>query len=119
MRYDLRAPCAKCPFRSDIRPFIRAERARGILEGNAEFACHATLDYDNRDSDGEASETPKTNHCAGVLIILERECRPHQMMRICERLGMYDARNLEMESPVYDSIEECVRAHKREERRRA
>jgi hypothetical protein len=115
--YNLRKPCAKCPFRNDIRPFIHPERARDILEGGASFTCHKTIDYDDnppyddngdlilgRCEDGE-------QHCAGVLIILEKENSPHQMMRIAERLGMYDRTKLDMTAPVYDSIEECVEAH--------
>lgn len=117
MDYDLHAPCAQCPFRSDIKPFINAARAREILTCGAEFACHKTLDYANADDDGEARETKHTKHCAGVLIILEREEQPHQMMRISERLGMYDASKLKMDAPVYDSIADAVRAHKSAKRR--
>ena len=117
MKYELTAPCVQCPFRSDIRPFIAPERARQILTNNAEFACHKTLDYQRPDEDGDATETKNTQHCAGVLIILEKEQRPHQMMRICERLGMYDASKLKMDAPVYDSIADAVRAHRKTRKR--
>lgn len=110
MKYDLITPCAQCPFRSDVRPFIKAERAREILTGNAPFACHKTCDYDG----GEEGEiTEDTQHCAGVLIILEKENAPHQMMRICERIGFYDRRKLRMDAPVYDSIHVCIAAHRK------
>jgi hypothetical protein len=42
----------------------------------------------------------KTPHCAGALIFLEKREEPHQMMRICERLGMYDRTKLNMNANV-------------------
>lgn len=110
MKYDLRTPCASCPFRSDIRPFIRAARVKEIINSNAEFACHKTCDYDEDDG---GSVGPKAQHCAGLLILLEKIGRPHQMMRICERLGLYDASKLDMDAPVYESKVDAVKAHMR------
>lgn len=119
MKYDLTTPCKDCPFRSDIEPFVSAARAREILDGGAEFACHKTVKYgDEVNEEGEEiADTSKSQHCAGVLIILEKEEQPHQMMRICERLGMYDARKLDMDAPVYETIEDAVHAHRRKRRR--
>jgi hypothetical protein len=34
------------------------------------------------------------------LIYLEKRQQPHQMMRIAERLGLYDYRQLDMQAPV-------------------
>jgi len=110
VNYDLRKPCVTCPFRSDVPPFITAGRAAGILAGGAGFACHKTVDYD--DDTGDGMVTRKSQHCAGVLIILEKENRPHQMMRICERLGFYDPSKLDMAAPVYGSIRAAIRAHR-------
>lgn len=50
------------------------------------------------------------HHCAGFLILLEKE-GPNQMMRIAGRLGIYDASILDIDSPVYESVSECVEAH--------
>lgn len=111
MRYDLTTPCAQCPFRSDITPFIRPERAQEILSGDA-FACHKTLDAEGRIHDA-------SQHCAGVLIILEHDETPHQMMRICERIGLYDRRKLRMDAPVYQGADEAIAAHKRRWKKRA
>ncbi len=113
MKYEMRQPCPKCPFRSDVKPYITPTRAREILTGNAEFACHATLDYAHDDEDGEGKETPKTQHCAGVLICLEHDERPHQMMRIAESLRFYDRTKLDMDAPVYRGVREAIEAHKR------
>lgn len=41
-------PCAHCPFRTDVRPYLRPERARdiaGALLAGEDFPCHATIDY--------------------------------------------------------------------------
>ena len=108
MNYDLAKPCAKCPFRTDVAPYITQGRVRQILTGGADFACHATVKYDN---DGDGVITRKSQHCAGVLIILEKENRPHQMMRICERIGLYDRTKLDMVAPVYASIKAALAAH--------
>lgn len=113
MKYDLRKPCDSCPFRSDITPFILPESAEEILTGQGDFPCHKTTNFED-DLDGEASpcrDTSNEHHCAGFLILLEKEGRPNQMMRISERLGMYDPNKIDMDAPVYDSIEECIEAH--------
>lgn len=44
--------------------------------------------------------TDKSVHCAGALIFNEKRHTPNQMMRICERLGFYDARKLDMKAGV-------------------
>lgn len=36
-----------------------------------------------------------------MLILAERDGGPNQMMRICERLGMYDPSKLDTSAPVY------------------
>lgn len=113
MNYDLKSPCKHCPFRSDIKPFIAAERARDILSGN-EFQCHKTVAWVEDDDGNEVqADKSKPQHCAGVLILLEKEERPHQMMRIAERIGLYDHKLLDMKAPVYDSISDCLRAHRK------
>lgn len=41
------------------------------------------------------------------------------MMRISERIGMYDRRKLNMDAPVYDSFAEMIEAHKKARKGRA
>jgi hypothetical protein len=110
--YGMTTPCAACPFRSDIRPFLRVARVREIERAlvRSEFPCHKTTQHDD---EGEYVPTGQEVHCAGALILLEKEGRPSQMMRIAERLGMYDARRLDMQAPVYESFDAMVRAAKR------
>ena len=111
--YRLTAPCAHCPFRSDIRPYLRKDRVREIQRSLvlAEFPCHETTTHSAED--GEAVRTGNEAHCAGALILLEKIERPSQLMRIAERLGMYDRHKLRMNSPVFDSFQAMIRAQPR------
>ena len=116
MNMTLTAPCGDCPFRSD-RPFPLArgrvtEIERALERGT--FTCHKTLDY-NRSDDGEPVEPPRTQHCAGALILLEKLHRPSQLMRIYERLDGYDRTKLDMNAPVYDTFAEMRRGCGRRE----
>ncbi len=111
MTYDLHKPCKSCPFLK--KGGVRLTRGRVneiagmMLAGKwGEFPCHKTT---REDSDGELAETPKSKHCAGALIFAEKHNRPTQMMRICERLGMYDRTKLEGHDDVFDSIQEMRR----------
>jgi len=110
MRYDLTKPCDLCPFRNDEkRLFVHPSTLERMASG--EFCCHKTGQVSE---DGEAIEpTEKSQHCAGALIMLEKMERPHQMMRICERLGMYDRTKLDMKAPVFSSFAEVRKASRR------
>ncbi len=110
MHFGLKRPCANCPFRTDIRPFLTPARAAEICNAmlaDESFWCHKTIDYDG-ESDG--ATTKKTQHCAGALILLERLDRPNQLMRIAERLGVYDRTQLDMAAPVFESPDAFVHA---------
>lgn len=109
MKYELKSPCLNCPFRNDIQFQLDDGRVREIEESlnRASFPCHKTVNYT---SDGETEIGPDAQHCAGALILLEKlEC-PSQMMRIAERLGMYDRKKLNMDAPVFDSFDEMNEA---------
>lgn len=119
--YTLTGPCADCPFRSDKAPFLDEDRAKDIalsLEQGSTFYCHKTIDYDRAwEGDGapDGDITGKSRACAGSLITLEKEDRPNQIMRIGERLGLYDRTRLDMDAPVFSSMQEWVAAHRRGE----
>lgn len=108
MKFDLETPCANCPFRSDVKPFIRPERAVELV-GVPSFPCHKTVDYRNSSS-GEVTE--QSQMCAGYMILHENENSPTQMMRIAERLGVYDPENLDPDAQVYASFEDFIEAHR-------
>lgn len=114
--YTLKSPCANCPFRNDNPTYLREERAREIaasLRSGSTFYCHKTVDYveDPEDDGTEGRIGSRGRACAGALATMEKEGTPHQMVRIAERLGIYDPSVLDMDSPVYDSLTEWVRAH--------
>lgn len=118
MNFDMTNPCAECPFRNDRPGYITPERAREIMRGITDlqqtFTCHKTTvesDTDDSDEDGQGDmiDGPNPQHCAGALILLEKLEQPNQMMRIAERLGMYDRRKLNMNAPVVNTGKEFIK----------
>ena len=80
----------------------------------SEFPCHKTTTHADDPEGGDYRvNTDAEKHCAGALILLEKEETPSQMMRICERIGMYDRNDLEMDAPVYDTWDEMIEAQER------
>lgn len=107
MKYNLTRPCNLCPFRNDHgRLYVHPSTLEGMASG--EFCCHKT--GVSNDETGTIEPTRDSQHCAGALIFLEKIEQPHQMMRICERLGMYDASKLDMDAPVFSSFDEVENA---------
>lgn len=107
MKYTKTTPCDLCPFRNDQkRLYVSPERLAEMAAG--EFCCHKTGESD--EETGDICPTEKSQHCAGLLIMREKMEQPHQMMRICERLGIYDRTKLDMDAPVFGSMEEVEEA---------
>ena len=96
MKYTLTTPCPECPFLR-TSGFTYASL---VDHASGEFACHKACDLDEETGDFIEKANGKTPHCAGALIFLEKQGRPHQMMRICERLAMYDRSKLDMAANV-------------------
>jgi len=106
-------PCKHCPFRTDITPYLRAERAADIaasIRRGEDFPCHQTVDFGEEDG-VETADTGNAARCAGAMIICEKTDRPTQAMRIGERLGLYDRHSLDMTAPVYDTLTDWANAH--------
>jgi len=115
-RYTLTTPCRKCPFRSDVEPYIRPERAKEIadsLRSGANFTCHKTTVDPGDDEDGDSYRVdgPRARECAGALITMEKEGFSNQNVRIAERLGLYDPTRMNMDAPVYGSLAEWVKSY--------
>jgi hypothetical protein len=73
MNFDLRAPCANCPFRTDITFYLDTARVVDICDAITRkqhtFSCHKTTKHD----DEGCSITHKgEQHCAGALVMLEK-----------------------------------------------
>lgn len=115
MKFEMRKPCPRCPFRTDVEPYISPDRAQEIvdaLERGQTFVCHKHTQF-AEDEDGESYNVPqeRDQHCAGALIMLEHMELPNQMMRISGRLGLYDPSKLDMDSPVYECGDEMLEAY--------
>ncbi|TQC94701.1 hypothetical protein FK216_15575 [Moraxellaceae bacterium AER2_44_116] len=107
MKFTLSKPCANCPFRTD-KPeqegWLGGERAQEIADdicnGNKTFSCHKTVEHDE---DGQAVNRMTEIHCAGALIMLEKMgmTNENNMLRIAQRLHLYDVSTLDMDSPIF------------------
>lgn len=120
MHYDLKRPCANCPFLKEGGVRLHPKRAEEIAEGMLSpqghtFACHkTTVCQEHDDGSSDMVETPKSRHCAGALIFAEKNGNATQMMRIAERIGWYDAKSLmsdqKVVASVFDDLEQMVEA---------
>lgn len=101
MKYTMTNPCDACPFLNtpNMKRGFSLRRLKEFAEG--EFPCHQTASsVEGEDGFSEYRASGKSVHCAGALIFNEKRGYANQMMRICERLGMYDASKLNMDAPV-------------------
>ena len=104
MNFNLKKPCDNCPFRTDIdfplRKGRRAEIANELRSGGT-FSCHKTIDYDK-------GNTNKESHCVGALLVIDSEgiLYQNQMVRIAERLGLFNSNNLVNDGIVFDDLYE-------------
>lgn len=120
--YALRRPCDNCPFRTDIQPYLRKDRALEIVQHleRGSFSCHKTVDYSNEDEDGEDrtghKPGPTEQQCAGAMIMQEKAGGLGQMGRIAERLGLYDHTKLDMDAPVFDNPAQFILAQEGDSR---
>lgn len=114
--YALRTPCAKCPFRSDVEPYLAFERAQEIavnLRDSGVFHCHKTTDLDNQDPESdEYVASGREQQCAGATILQEHDGQIGQMLRIAERIGVYDRERMDLDAPVPASISDWVRRYR-------
>lgn len=98
--FDLKRPCANCPFKKgDGELFaLGRERVIEIVEAVA-FQCHRTF-------------RRKPQQCAGLMVLLHRAERPNAIMQIAQRLTGFDAGTIDGRD-VYGSIDEAIAAHER------
>lgn len=120
MRFKLRRPCKNCPFRKDVVPFLggrRAEQmAQEVVMEERTFTCHETIDYDKWDEETNPEgwqDIRKNNHCVGAIQLIESVGRPHQMLQVAERLGLYDPKNIDRSTPCFKSVKEFTKHHGR------
>ena len=98
MKYTMTSPCGQCPFLKSMSHGFPIRRLKEFASG--EFPCHQTASIVEEEGFSEYHANDKSIHCAGALIFNEKRGTTHQMMRICERLGMYNAAKLDMNAPI-------------------
>lgn len=86
-----------------------------LSTAGGDFPCHkTTVETDDGDRHGVSS----SRHCAGALIFAEKNKNATQLMRIAERLGMYDARKMmadqEAVDSVFDGLDEMLESNRME-----
>ena len=113
MKFNLKKPCNNCPFtRKSTEGWLGEDRASEFADAiyslDSTFSCHKTLSIDD---EGDTHEHKDSQHCAGAMILLEKMGKPNQMMRISERLGLYNHKELDMSSDVFDDLEEFITHH--------
>lgn len=109
-------PCAHCPFRNDVRPYIRTSRVREIWEAakrGDHFVCHETVDYD---LPADAPD-PGRRACAGFLIVARRDGLLNGLtyVQLAERLARVSFSKLNGREYVYRSAADMIAAHERGE----
>ncbi len=110
-------PCADCPFLRKGGIPLTKDRIReigGMMLSSAggEFPCHRTVEYDDEGEESVYHVPGKAEiHCAGALAFAEKHGNSTQMMRICERLGLYDSRKItdEVKNLVWNSLKEWLK----------
>jgi hypothetical protein len=120
MKFDLRSPCVQCPFRHDIEFYLGRGRVRDIYDsltlGDASFSCHKTTHFDD---DGHYDPDGSEQHCAGAMIMLiKQRGYGNQIMRIAERLDLFDPDQLDLNAPVFECVEDMIDAREHAYRRR-
>jgi hypothetical protein len=98
----MNAPCADCPFLKEGGIRLTSARVREIA-GNmlsphgGEFTCHKAVERGEKD------------HCGGALVFAEKNENQTQMMRIAERLRLYDFTKLKGHDRVFDTLADMLK----------
>lgn len=104
MNYNRKKPCGNCPF-LDSPKAVRLHPARAeeigynmLSSGGGDFVCHKGLDKPERER----------SHCAGAIRFALKHDNMTQMMRISQRLGMFDPEEFMAIDPatIIDDVEE-------------
>ena len=73
MENYMKTPCKHCPFRNDIKPYLRPERAEELAYAAqnpySSFSCHKTTEHDEGSEDGNMLVTEDSKECAGFLTL--------------------------------------------------
>lgn len=105
MNMDKTDPCESCPFRTDWDCHLNPEVGREMvdtLRAGGSIACWETVaDYDD---DGNPVYSEHEQHCAGALIMLEKQVYGPQTKwaKWLKKIGRFP--DLNLQAPVYPSF---------------
>lgn len=114
MKHTMRTPCKHCPFRKNIKGYLRKARVveivHSVLRGE-QFPCHKTT-RESEDDDGFSNRitTDESSQCAGAEIFAAHHGQSSQLRRIAGLLGAKVAK-LNMLAKVCRSLPEMVKVH--------
>jgi len=94
-QFDLRKPCANCPFRNDskaidLQPGRREQIIEDLLSGKqTTFHCHKTVyREDGRNHDEDGNYVPAdVCQCPGAMAVARKFGRDTVMVQVATRLG--------------------------------
>ena len=114
----MKTPCENCPFRSDkilpLPEYRRKEISDSIMI-DADFPCHKTTHWNEDETDYDVF---RSKRCIGAAIYLEKVrkdggLRANVAFRMGIFFGEFTLKDLDMNSPVFDSEEEFIKAGER------
>ncbi len=111
--FDLKRPCANCPFRRGQGSLYRlpAARLKEIFNATA-FQCHKSVEHGEDEygnSTQEAGEKPQ--QCAGLMALLHREKAYNSIMRVAIHTEHLDCSKLDPKREAYESFADAKSAH--------
>jgi|GEM_PF-2761608 len=102
--FQLKQPCALCPFRKENDGMLTSGRLEKIIEDLHEdkpFFCHKTVDYTRE----HYPDTTDSKYCAGAMVYLEKCNNTNVPMRMGQMFGLYDPAQMKGHEDVIDPIE--------------
>jgi hypothetical protein len=115
MLFNLKRPCANCPFRTDKpiqKGWLGEKRSRAIAENLTEdygsFSCHKTL------------RNKEKSYCAGALIMLEKEGLTYEgiTLRLATICKGYNPKDLDLSAKVFSKREDFINWHTEKRKRK-
>lgn len=114
MKFNVKSPCAHCPFRNDIRGYLRKSRAEEIVnhlsaDDSSWFSCHETTT-----SKGRSTKHPDAAQCAGAMLLQVKLNRPNIITRVAIATGALDLNKLNNKLKIiFNSYKEFIQHHAR------
>jgi hypothetical protein len=111
----MKKPCKHCPFLVANNQMLTPGRRQDLLNGltrDRDFPCHETVDYSG-ESGGRI--TADSRRCTGAAIFMENAFKSSGGMlanvsfRMAARFGEIDRDKLDLNAPVFRSVESWLR----------